>query len=222
MFDSNIFGFGDFHAAKEIVKLANQLRYKESDTWSLPKWELLKKMYPFDSELNFPNKDLLWTDNATNASYTAKKLDLSNGQFINCSTREEYEQPAYFRLYNTGEYQNTEVDHYDSGSFGFVILPFGKMTFEEVDRLNNALSAVSYKGFQHFIRPDIEQLAMVYPIISHLFTDKDSWFWSSTVGGKYKAHWFNMMTGEIYACKKTADYSVNQAFSLAIVQWSEN
>jgi hypothetical protein len=218
MFDNKIFGFGDFQACKTVECFAKSLGYKQSKDWVLPSCELLKEIYPFDASLNFPQEGLVWTDSAYDNSLDIKKFNLVNGQFIDCNSPEDYNQPAHFRLYCKNEFQDIEVDHYDSGCFAFIILPFGKMTFNEVDGLNSALSNVSFMGFQHFKRPDADQLAMVFPIISHLFTGEDSWFWCSTAENSPEANWFNMTNGEIYVCNNV-DYSLNKAFNLAIVEW---
>lgn len=218
MLDNEIFGLAKFNDCRSIVTWANKLSYKASKAWTLPKWETLKKMYPFSEDLNFPDERFLWTDNATSASYTAKKLNLANGVFIDCSSKEDYNKPAFFRLFCNGEFESANTEVYEYEDLQFIILPFGKMTFDEVDELNKELAAVNYAGFKSFSRPSLEQLIRVQSMFSENYEGtEDAWFWSLSEGGKFKAHWIHMGSGEIYACKKTADYSVNRANSMVLV-----
>jgi hypothetical protein len=183
----------------------------------LPRWEDLKILYPFDPKLNIPSDGFLWTDNASSASYTAKKMNLSDGSFTECRTRDDYNQTAHFRLFCKTSFDQKEIQVHSSDEFTFVKLPFGKMTFEEVDILNALLGNVSYLGFNQFVRPTIEQLKVIQPLMQNIITDEQSWFWSSSEGGRFNAYLINMASAETYACKKSSDYSTNQAFSLAIV-----
>lgn len=217
MLDDFFYGIAKFEDSNSFVNLANKIGYKNSSQWRLPRWEDLKSLYPFDPKLNIPTDGFLWTDNASSASYTAKKMNLSDGSFTECRTRDDYNQTAHFRLFCKTSFDQQETQVHSSDDFTFVILPFGKMTFEEVDKLNALLGNISYLGFNQFIRPTIEQLKVIQPLMQNIITDEQSWFWSSSEGGRFNAYLINMASAETYACKKSSDYSTNQAFSLAIV-----
>lgn len=217
MFDDFFFGIAKFEECNSFVNFANKVGYKDSSQWRLPRWEDLKSHYPFDPTLNFPDEGLLWTDNATSASFTAKKMNLSDGSFTECRTKDDYNQPAFFRLFCKTSYDQQETQAHSTDGFTFIILPFGKMTFEEVEKLNSLLGSISYLGFDQFIRPTIEQLKVIQSLMQDSITDEHSWFWSSSEGGRFNAYLMNMASAETYACKKSSDYSTNQAFSLAIV-----
>jgi hypothetical protein len=217
MFDDFFYGIANFEDCISFVKLANSLGYKESYDWRLPRWEDVKSNYPFAADLNFPTEGLMWTDNATSASFTAKKIELSNGSFIECRTKEDYIYPDHFRLYCKTSFTKQSVIVQSSDDISFIVLPFGKMTFEEARKLNDLLGKISYLGFNQFHQPTIEQLDAIYLSFQDHFKHEQPWFWSSSEGGRYNAFWKNMANGEIYACKKAADYSTSKAFSLAVV-----
>jgi hypothetical protein len=217
MFDSVFFGKADFSACQGAVACANRVAYKNCKNWSLPKWELLKKMYPFDRELNFPSEGLMWTDNASDAAFTAKKLDLSNGNFINCSLKEEYADPALLRMYSNSSYDDVDVHPIKCENFSFIMFSLEKHKFEELDIINNALSKIRYLGIDDFQRPGLAQLCEIYEQHGPLTDDADAWFWTTSEGGNFKAHCVNMATGEIYACKKMSDYRDRMACSLSVI-----
>ena len=218
MFDNEIFGFAGFDACKRLVEFANRLGYKNNKTWRLPPWDLLKKEFPFKQDFNLPENSLIWTDNASSASYTAKKMNVSSGEIINCSSREDFSDAAFCWLIAASEFVKHETAIHSTADFNFVVLPFDKMTNNQVDDLNEVLGLINYLGFQTFQRPTLEQLNVIYADAANLFIDyTEPWFWSASEGGRFKANWLNMANGEVYPCRKSADYSDNVAFSLALV-----
>jgi len=218
MFDNEIFGEAGFDACQRLVDLTNKIGYKNSKVWRLPAWELLKTNFPFEQDYNLPEGGLIWTDNASSASYTAKKMDIISGEFIKCSSREDFDTPAFCWLMSDAEFAGQEVSIHTTDDFNFVVLPFDKMTNNQVDELNSVLGQLNYLGFKNFQRPTIEQLELIYAQSAEVFENfSDPWFWSSSEGGRFKANWMNMSSGEIYPCRKSADYSENRAYSLVVV-----
>lgn len=209
--DSAFIGFGTFSEFEKICQLSNQISYKGSSKWRLPKWEELKQIHPFDWQ-GEPGE--MWTDNATSSSFTAKKMDLSTGEFKECNQRVHYEEAALLRLLCDEEFEDVQPTVLEVDRLQFLILPFGEMTYPKVDELNELLASIGFLGFSVYRRPTIEELELLSASTSGL---PDAWFWSSSEGGKYNAFKMNVTTGEKYACKKSADYSEGIAFSVAVV-----
>jgi hypothetical protein len=214
MIDSEFLGFGLFDDLESFKELANKHNYKGSKNWELPKWEALKLIHPHDWEGLIGE---LWTDNATSARYTAKKMQLSNGEFTECNQKFHYEEPSLLRLMCKEDFTENQYDVLSEGECQYMILPFGEMNYTAVDTLNTLLSKIQFRRYESFRRPTIEELKMLLPVAKHMEGIESGWYWSSSEGGKFNAFKINLNTGEIYSCKKASDYSDSMAFSIAIV-----
>jgi hypothetical protein len=212
--DNEFLGLGSFSDFEKLRKFARTLLYKGSSEWRLPKWEELKKMHPHDWDVI---EGEMWTDNATSASYTAKRMDLKTGDFRECNQKVHYEEVALLRLMCDEPFVENEIQSFEMDGLLFLVLPFGEMGYSSVDGLNDLLGKVGYKGFNNYSRPTVELLERISSEISKAIGVKDGWYWSSSEGGKYNAYKMNLLTGEKYSCKKSSDYSEGLAFSISIV-----
>jgi hypothetical protein len=212
--DSEFLGFGTFSDFNEICQIARRIKYKGTSQWRLPKWEELKQLHPYDWD---GVEGEMWTDNATSASYTAKRMDLKTGDFRECNQKVHYEEVAMLRLMCDDTFNEEDVQIIDIQGQQFMVLPFGDVTYLMVDGLNEILSQIGYQGFTNFRRPTIEELELIASGVSESNGVKDGWYWSSSEGGKYNAYKMNLLTGEKYSCKKSSDYSEGMAFSISVV-----
>ena len=215
MIDSEYLGLGTFYDLERFCELANALHYKGSTKWRLPKWEELKKMHP--SGWNGA-KGELWTDNATDASVTAKRMNLETGEFIECNQRFHYEQKGLLRLMCDEVFSNHNFEIITVSGIQFMVLPFSEMGYSTVDELNELLSLIEYRGFTNYRRPGILEMEELLPVGRDFKSIREGWYWTSSEGGKYNAYKVNFYTREKYSCKKASDYSESKAFSLAIVE----
>lgn len=215
MIDSEFIGYGLFDDFESFKELANKYNYKGSKSWELPKWEELKQIHPHDWE---GQSGELWTDNATSARYTAKKMELSNGKFTECNQKIHYEEPALLRLICKENFTENRYDVVTGGECQYMLLPFGEMNYNAVDTLNTLLSKIQFRGYMSFRRPTIEELKVLLPVAKDMEGIESGWYWSSSEGGKFNAFKVNFEADEIYSCKKSADYSESMALSIAVVQ----
>lgn len=215
MIDSEFIGYSSFADLETFKELANEFSYKGVNNWRLPKWEELKRLHPADWVGQFGE---LWTDNATSARYTAKKMQLSNGEFSDCNLKHQYEEPALFRLISDDDFTENKFDVISLGTCKFMILPFDVMNYKAVDEINALCSKIQFRGYLHFRRPSIEELKMLLPRAKDMDGINSGWYWSSSEGGKFNAFKVNFNSEEIYSCKKSSDYSDSKAFSIAVVE----
>ncbi|MCE2712078.1 MAG: DUF1566 domain-containing protein [Cryomorphaceae bacterium] len=215
MFDTQFIGCGTFYELNEFSELANKFGYKGSKRWRLPKWEELKQAHPHDWGDYLGE---LWTDNATSASFTAKRMKLSTGEFMECNQKFHYEEKAFLRLVCDEVFQDVSCNIQSHDGLQFMVLPFGEMNYGAVDTMNELLTNIQFAGMSAYRRPTIEELEALLPIGREIFGMPEGWYWSSSQGGKFNAFKVNFWTKEKYSCKKSSDYSESKAYSLAIVE----
>lgn len=215
MIDTEFIGYGSFADLELFKEFANKYGYKGSQNWNLPKWEELKLIHPHDWEGQIGE---LWTDNATSARYTAKKMQLSNGEFVECNQKFHYDEPALFRLICNETFTENRLQVISEGECQFMFLPFGGLNYNAVDALNILLSKIQFRGYMNFRRPTIDELKNLLPVANALDGIEQGWYWSSSEGGKFNAFKINFVANDIYACKKSSDYSESLAFSIAVVE----
>ena len=215
MIDSEFVGYGSFSDVELFNEFANKYGYKGSKNWNLPKWEELKLIHPHDWEGRIGE---LWTDNANSVLYTAKKMQLSNGEFVECNQNFHYDEPALLRLMCKETFTENKLEVVTEAECQFMFLPFGEMNYNAVDTLNTFLSKIQFRGYMIFRRPTIDELKVLLPVAKDMEGIESGWYWSSSEGGKFNAFKINFGTNEIYSCKKSSDYSESIAFSIAVVE----
>jgi hypothetical protein len=215
MLDTEFIGSGSFEDLQAMKELANNFAYKGSSKWRLPKWEELKQMHPHDWE---SQSGELWTDNSSSSRYTAKKMNLSTGDFTECNQKFQYEEPALCRLMCDENFTDVRHEIISVDDCKFFVMPFAEMNYGAVDELNTLFSKMEFRGFTNFRRPTIEELKLLLPHGRELRVINSGWYWSSSEGGKFNAFKVNFHSQEIYACKKSSDYFESKAFSIVIVE----
>ena len=215
MLDIEFIGAGTFYELLEFAEFAKKTGYKGSYKWRLPKWEELKQLHPHDWE---GQSGEIWTDNATSSSFTAKRMQLLTGEFLECNQKFHYDEKALLRLMCDEIFNEDNAEIIEHKDKKYIVLPFGEMNYGAVDTLNSLLARVEFRSFMHYRRPTIFELDELLPNGKELPGIKDGWYWSSSEGGKFNAFRVNFFTGEKYACKKSSDYSEVKAYSIAVIE----
>jgi hypothetical protein len=203
-------GVSTYNNAKEFTLFANKLKLFNSTNWRIPTWEEARLIVSTFSDLNPTEINEFWTDNKS----SIRKINCIDGSYFECNKKEHLDESINFFIVNDALIDTTQNLNIEINDLNGIILPFEGLNYGEVDQLNQLLGHFYMTDNLSFRRPTIEELKIIAD--STLENIEGGDYWSSSEGGKYNAFVMNLITKEIYACKKSSDYTERKAKSIAV------